>query len=182
MKKTIATLLALSMVFAVALTAAFAEDPAGPTFTNGIRFNMDLDKVIELMNRNPYEIDTENTRGAVVFQELEYENVREDGDGGFTADIKYLFVGNGLAAIHYDFEDGTSYEAVKARLTGVYGEAVPFSAAKIGNGKYAVDDDGELKHCKEMIEANGLIIVLEQDKDGDVDVTMLDPTAAYINN
>ena len=34
-----------------------------------------------------------------------------------------------------------------------------------------------------MIETeNGVAIVLEQDHDGDVDVTFLDLTAAYINN
>ncbi len=32
-----------------------------------------------------------------------------------------------------------------------------------------------------MIETAGLTIVIEQDKDGDMDVTYLDPTAAYIN-
>ena len=33
-----------------------------------------------------------------------------------------------------------------------------------------------------MIAANGATIVLEQDHDGDIDITILDPTAAYINN
>ena len=32
-----------------------------------------------------------------------------------------------------------------------------------------------------MIELEGLTIILEQDKDGDVDVTFLNPAAAYIN-
>ena len=32
-----------------------------------------------------------------------------------------------------------------------------------------------------MIVAEGVVIVLEQDHDGDVDVTLLDPAAAYIN-
>ena len=44
----------------------------------------------------------------------------------------------------------------------------------------AIDDDGDLKDCKEMIVGNGVTIVLEQDDDGDVDVTFLDPIAAYI--
>ena len=33
-----------------------------------------------------------------------------------------------------------------------------------------------------MIKTGIVTIVLEQDHDGDVDVTFLDPTAAYINN
>ena len=45
-----------------------------------------------------------------------------------------------------------------------------------------IDDDGELNDCKEMIEAEGLLIVLERGDDGDVDVTLLDTTVAYINN
>jgi hypothetical protein len=77
--------------------------------------------------------------------------------------------------------DGTDYEKVKATLVKDASEAVAFDAAKIGNGKFAIDDDGDLKDCKEMIEREGLTIILEQDKDGDVDVTFLDPAAAYIN-
>ena len=61
-------------------------------------------------------------------------------------------------------------------------EAVPFNAAEIGNAKYVIDDDGDLKDCKEMIKTDLVTIVLEQDHDGDMDVTFLDPTAAYINN
>ena len=33
-----------------------------------------------------------------------------------------------------------------------------------------------------MIAREDLVIVLEQDYEGDIDVTILDPTAAYINN
>ena len=175
MKKTFAILTALVMVFAA--VAALAEETAPAT----VEFNMDMDQVMQIVNRPNSKIEEEKTRGTVTFWELEYENV--SGDNGFTADMKYLFVGNGLVAIHYDMADGTRYEDVKAELTSTYGEAVPFDAAKVGNGKYAIDDDGDLKDCKEMIETeNGMAIVLEQDHDGDVDVTFLDLTAAYINN
>ena len=78
--------------------------------------------------------------------------------------------------------DGSSYENVRVALVSTYGEAVPFDAAKIGSGRYAIDDDGDLKDCREMIEAGNLIIVLERDHDGDVDVTFLDMAAAYINS
>ena len=178
MKKTLAILAALVMVFAA--TAVLAEEPQGPVFAGGVQFNMDMDQVMELVNLPNPEIDREKTRGTVEFYELEYEHVV--GDDGFVADVKFVFVGNGLVAIHYDMADGTSYEAVKAQLTAVYGEAVPFDAAKIGNGRFVIDDDGDVKDCREMIEADGVTFVLEQDRDGDVDVTILDPTAAYINN
>ena len=177
MKKLIATLLAL--VLAVSMTAALAEETAEQTFKNDIRFNMDMDQVIQLVNRPNYEIEEEKTRGTTNFWELEYENVTDDN--GFAADVKYLFVGNGLVAVHLDMADGTDYEKVKATLVKDASEAVAFDAAKIGNGKFAIDDDGNLKDCKEMIEREGLTIILEQDKDGDVDVTFLNPAAAYIN-
>ena len=179
MKKTLAILAALVMVFAA--TVVMAEDSGKVTFAGNVQFNMDMDQVMKLVPITRYEIDNEKTRGSVEFAELEYENVTDAE--GFTADIKYLFVGNSLVAIHYDMKDGTDYETVKAQLlAGSDRTAVPFDAAQIGNGKYAVDDDGDLKDCKEMIVDNGLTIVLEQDRDGDVDITLLDTTAAYINN
>ena len=178
MKKLIATLMALVLAFA--MTAALAEGPGVPTFMNGVQFNMDMDQVMELMNLPNPEIEREKTKGTTEFWELEYEDVTDDE--GFKADIKLLFVGNGLVAIRFDMADGTAYEAVRETLVRVYGEAAPFDEAKIGNGKYAIDDDGKVKDCKEMIEADGVTIILEQEKDGDVDVTFLDLTAAYINN
>ena len=178
MKKTLAILAALVMVFAA--VAALAEETEARTFVAGVQFNMDMDQVMELVNLPNPEIDREKTRGTTEFWELEYDRVT--GENGFTADIKYLFVGNGLVAIHYDMAEGTNYEDVKAELTSTYGATVPFDAAKIGNGKYVVDDDGDLKDCKEMIKTDLVTIVLEQDHDGDVDITVLDPTAAYINN
>ncbi|MBE5788350.1 MAG: hypothetical protein E7325_01650 [Clostridiales bacterium] len=179
MKKTLAILAVLVMVFTVS-AAALAEETTGPVFSMGVQFNMDMDQVMQLVNLPNPEIDREETRGPVEFYELEYENVKTDE--GFTCDVKYLFVGNSLVAMHYDMADGTSYDAIKAQYEELYGKAIPFDAAKIGNARYVIDDDGDLKDCKEMIEANGFTIVLEKDHDGDVDVTILDPTAAYINN
>ena len=176
MKKALAILTGLVMVFAVA-AAAVAEEPAGPVFSMGVKFNMDMNQVKELVNLPNPEFDREKTRGSVTFDELEYENVKT-GEG-FTGDVKYLFVDNRLVAMHFDMKDGTSYDAVKAQAVELYGEAIPFDATKIGSAKYAIDDDGDLKDCKEMIEANGFTIVLEKDRDGDVDVTILDPAAAY---
>lgn len=187
MKKVFAILTALAMVFTMA--AAMAEgtaaeetvvETANPVFYGNVQFSMDMEQVMENVNKPNYEIDQEKTRGAVVFYELEYEHVT--GEDGFAADVTYLFVGNSLVAIHFDMADGITYDKVKSQLTEAYGKAVPFDAAKIGNGKYAVDDDGDLKDAKEMIEAEGVTIILEQDHDGDVDVTFLDPAAAYINN
>ena len=180
MKKVLATLLALTLMMTVAATAALAEESAAPTFTAGVQFNMDMDQVMQLVNLPNPEIDREKTRGTVEFWELEYEHVFS-GDG-INGDVKFIFVGNSLVAIHYDLEERTSYEAIKDILVKTYGEAVPFDAANIGNARYVIDDDGDLKDCKEMIVRDDVIVVLEQDNDGDMDVTILDPTAAYINN
>ena len=179
MKKLIAALLTLTLVFAVS-AISLAEEPAAPELVNGVRFNMDMDQVMGLMNLPNPEIEKEKNRGTTEFWELEYEHVT--GVDGFAADITFCFVGNSLVAIRYDMADGVGYEKVKADLTQEYGEAVPFDATKIGNGRYVIDDDGDLRECREMIEAEGLTIVLERDNDGDVEVTFLDPTAAYINN
>ena len=184
MKKLISTLLVLTLILTVGATAALAEETAPRSFISGVQFNMDMEQVQELLskleNMPKPEIDKERTRGTVEFWELEYEDVK--GDDGLTADLKFLFVGNGLVAIHYDMAEGTDYNAVKDQLVQTFGEATPFDAAKIGNGKFAIDDDGDLKDCVEMIEAEGVTIVLEKDHEGDMDVTFLDPTAAYINN
>ena len=179
MKKALAILVSLVMIFTVA-AVALAEETTGPVFSMGVQFNMDMDQVMQLVNLPNPEIDNERTRGPVDFAELEYEKVRTDD--GSICDIKYLFVGNSLVAKRLDMEDGASYETIKAQLEELYGKAVAFDAAKVGNGKYAIDDDGDLKDCKEMIEAEGFTVVLERDREGDVDVTILDMTAAYINN
>jgi len=180
MKKVLATLLALTLMVTVAASAALAEDTAEPTFTCGVQFNMDMEQVMQLVNQPNPEIEKEKTRGTVEFWELEYDHIV--GDDGVTGDLKFSFVGNCLVAIHYELAEGTSYEAIKETLVNSYGDAVPFDDANIGNARYVIDDDGDLKDCKEMIVREDLVIVLEQDHDGDVDVTILDPTAAYINN
>lgn len=177
MKKLTAALLALTLILTGAMTALAEENTAN--LAGGIQFNMDMTQVQELVNLPGGETEQEY-RGTTEFWELEYENVV--GADGFTGDIKYLFVGNCLVAIHIDMADGTSYDSVKESLTATYGEAVPFDAAKIGNARFVIDDDGDLKDCREMIETEFVTVVLEQDREGDVDVTFFDPTAAYINN
>ena len=180
MKRVLATLLALTLMVTVAASAALAEGSAAPTFTAGVQFNMDMDQVMNLVNLPNPEIDRERTRGDVELWELDYEHV--NGGDGFNGDLKFSFVGNSLVAIRYDLEEGTNYEAIKDILVKTYGDAVPFDATSIGNARYVIDDDGDLKDCKEMIVRDDLIVVLEQDREGDMDVTILDPTAAYIKN
>ena len=179
MKKIIAILTALVLVLAVA-SVSLAEAAVTPKLPGGVEFNIDMEQVMEIVNRRNYEIDNEDDYGTPGFWQLEYE--RFPLVGNLNSDVKYLFIGNGLVAIHFDMADNVRYEEAKAEFTKLYGETVPFDAVNLGNGRYAIDDDGQLNKCKEMIVNDGLLVVLEQDRDGDVDVTILDMTAAYINH
>lgn len=175
MKKMIAILMALTLVLAAA--AAVAEEKTF-TFRDGVTFGMNLDQVIA-KETGRYEIENEHTHGPVTFTELEYENVAVNNK---PADLKYLFIGDALVAIRIDFKEGAvSYDQAKSELTAISGEAAPVDLAKLGNGIYAVDDDGRLEGKAEAIVSGNAMIIIEEDKD-EVDVTFVDLSAAYINN
>ena len=174
MKKLLAILMVLAMVFTMA--AAVAEENTF-AFRGNITFGLNMDQVMAAENGR-YEIDNERTRGPVNFDELEYEHVMVDNK---PADLKYLFVGNELVAIRVDFEErAVSFDQAKADLTARYGEAVPVDLAKLANGIYAVDDDGRLEGRAEAIVSGNVMIIIEEDED-EVDVTFVDLNAAYIN-
>ena len=181
MKKLIINLMALVMALAFA-SCALAEEENKPSLAGNVRFGMGMEQVEQLADEQlaskEKEIEGPKMRGGIRFYELEYENVPVVG--GFRADMKFFFVDNCLVALHFDMADRTDYEAVKAALVQAYGDAVPFSGEKIGSGKYVIDDDADLEDCREMIEAGSVTIVFERDDDGDVEVTFLDPNAAYL--
>ena len=175
MKKMFAILAALVMVFAVAV--AVAEESA-LIFPNGITFGLNMDQVVDAVPEKYHEIDNEHTHGPVTFGELEYERVVVND---VPAEVKYLFVGNELVAVRMCFEArNISREQIIADLTGVYGgEAGPVDMALLGNGIYAVDDEGYTEGTAEAIVSGRLMIVVEQEED-DIDVTFVDLDAAYI--
>ena len=174
MKKTLAILMVLAMVFTA--MAALAEEKAF-TFRNGITFGMNMDQVMAAESGR-YEIDNEHTHGPVDFAELEYEHVMVNNK---PADLKYLFVGNELVAIRVDFEErAVSFDQAKADLTALAGEAAPVDLAKLANGIYAVDDDGRLEVKAEAIVSGNVMIIIEEDED-EVNVTFVDLNAAYVN-
>ena len=174
MKKILAIVTVLAMVFTAA--TVLAEGNAF-TFRNGVTFGMNMDQVMAT-ETGRYEIDSEHTRGAVTFAELEYEHVTVDDK---PADLTYLFVGNELVAIRVDLEEyAATFDQVKAALTEKYGESAPVDLAKLGNGIYAVDDDGRFEGRAEAIIFGNVMIIIEADED-DVDVTYVDLNAAYIN-
>ena len=174
MKKILAIVMALAMVFTAA--TVLAEENAF-TFRSGVTFGMNMDQVMET-ETGLYEIDSEHTRGPVTFDELEYEHVSVNDK---PADLTYLFVGNELVAIRIDLEEyAATFDQVKADLTAKYGESAPVDLARLGNGIYAVDDDGRFEGRAEAIISGNVMIIIEADEE-DVNVIYVDLNAAYIN-
>ena len=175
MKKILTIVMALAMVFAAA--TALAEEKAF-TFRDGVTFGMNMDQVMAA-ETGRYEIDNEHTLGPVQFAELEYEHVSVEGK---PADLTYLFVGNELVAIRVNLEEyAVTFDQAKADLIAIHGgEAAPVDLALLGNGIYAVDDDGYLERRAEAIVSGNVMIIIEADEE-DIDVTFVDLNAAYIN-
>ena len=175
MKKTFSILVALMMI----LTAAAALAEATPfTFRNGVTFGMNMDDVIATESVRYHEIDRNHTHGPVDFMELEYEHITENG---VRADLKYLFVGNELVAIRVGYDSwAISFQQLEADLTAKYGPAAAtVDLNALGNGIFAVDDDGRLERRAEAFVSGNVMIVLEQDGD-DIDLTYVDLSAANI--
>jgi hypothetical protein len=100
-----------------------------------------------------------------------------------TVDRKYLFVEDKLVAVRFDIETrNISYEKVKEALSAK-GEFTALDIAILGNGIYAVDDDGtpELNVLAFVDAERKIMTILELDDDGDdIDVTIVDLSADYI--
>ena len=175
MKKLLTVLVVLSLV---CMTMVSLAEENAFVFRNGVQFTQNMDQVIET-ETGRYEIDQDRVRGGVTFYELEYEKVTEDG---VPADLTYLFVGNELVAIRVDYNDrAISYDQAKAALADKYGEFGALDTQKLGSGIYAVDDDGRPERGAECCVAGNVMIVIEQDEDGDVDVTYVDLNAEYVH-
>ena len=108
--------------------------------------------------------------------EVEHQNI-----WGLRADVNYIFNNDRLVAVHVDFDDNRgAYDQVTAKLNGAYQVSGAVDLAKLGNGIYAVDDDGRLEGRTECWTDGDVMIILERDHDGDVDVYLVDLTADYI--
>ena len=185
MKKLIAVLAVLCLL--CASFAALAEAPAEAvtekaSFPNGVRFGMTQAEVIAIEGA-PAETDTESTKGLVTFTELEYKQVPDTLLNNAIVDRKYLFVEDKLVAIRIDFDvKSIAYDLVKEALAAK-GELTAPDFTALGNGVFAVDDDGtpELNSLAYFDEIHNLMTVLELDADGDdVDITILDLDADYL--
>lgn len=174
MKKLMVVLTVLCLVFSM---TALAEGNAF-TFPNGAQFGMTQDEVIATEGNARYEVDTEHTRGSVTFTEVEYENVDIDG---MKCDVAYLFLDGKLVAIRADYDDkANTFENAEKYLTEQFGEGQELDLKTLGNGVYAVDDDGHPEAKAKAWVGDGFTVVLEEDDDGDIDVTVVDLTADYI--
>ena len=174
MKKLLVVLTVLCLVFSM---AAMAEGNA-LTFPDGVTFGMSQDEVTANNGNTNYEVDTERTRGSVTFTEVEYENATI-GDG--KGDVTYLFLDNKLVAIRVDFDKKVNnFEAAEKYLTENFGEGQDLDLKTLGNGVYAVDDDGHPEAKAKAWTGEGFTVVLEEDDDGDIDVTYVDLAADYI--
>ena len=174
MKKLVAVLTVLCLVLSM---AALAEKAAVFTFRNGVLFGMPQKDVVGTEGNASYEVDTENTLGPVTFTEVEYEDVKIDNA---KADVKYMFVEDALVAIRVNYDDdAVRYDEIDKTLTAAYGEGSALDVKALGNGVYAVDDDGRPEAKAKLWNGGDVMIVVEQDED-EVDVTYLDATAAYL--
>jgi len=173
MKRFFAVLTVLCLVLSM---AALAEKVTF-TFRNGVLFGMPQKDVVATEGNDPHEVNTEHTLGPVTFTEVEYEDVKIDD---VKADVQYLFVEDALVAIRVNYEDNAvSYDEIDKSLTAAYGEGADLDVKALGNGVYAVDDEGRPEAKARLWNGGDVIIVVEQDED-DVDVTYLDATAAYL--
>ena len=168
MKKLLVVLTVLCLVFTM---AAMAESHPF-TFRDGIQFGMTQEEVIAIEGTAPHEVDTEHTRGTVTYTEVEYGDV---GDDDVKGEVTYIFSEDKLAAIRVDFgENGNTFEEAEEYLTGIFGEGQELDPSILGDAVYAVDDDGHLEAKVEAWEAEDLIGVLEQDEEGEIEVTFVD--------
>ena len=183
MKRMIAVLTVLCLL--CACCAALAEAPAAAaqeklTLGNGVQFGMSQAEVTAIAG-TPNETDREDVKGQFTFTELEYKNVAIPLFDNATIDVTYLFVSDKLVAVRFDFDARSmAYEAVKEAVA-TKGESVALDYALLGNGIYAVDDDGtpELNALAYIDEAHNVLSVIEADGD-DIEITVLDLSADYI--
>ncbi|MBQ3478701.1 MAG: hypothetical protein IJH25_11070 [Clostridia bacterium] len=174
MKKFFAVLTVLCLVLSM---AAMAEKVTVFTFRNDVVFGMPQKDVVAAEGNAPHEVETEHTLGPVTFTEVEYENVAIDN---IKADVKYMFVEDALVAIRVNYDDGAvSYDEIDKTLTAAYGEGADLDVKALGNGVYAVDDEGRPEAKAKLWNGGDVLVVVEQDED-DVDVTYLDAVAAYL--
>ena len=180
MKKLFAVMMALCLALcAVSFAEETAAAPKAPVqITPDISFGMSLEEVQKILGSKVHEKKTERTRAGLAFTKLEVEDERVNT---FEADVDYLFLNGKLAAVKVDFEGKNKgvKAAMEEKLNAEYGAAAPVDPSALGKAVYAIDDDGEIEGVAEAWNADPVVIVLEQDHDGEVEMTAVDVSAIF---
>ena len=175
MKKMIAVLMTVALV--VTAAAALAEN-APFSVKEGVTLGMSQNDLIAALGGERYEIENERTRGGFSFVEVEVENTTVNG---LPADVKYVLGGDQLVGVHVDYaERAVSYDEVKAPLTAAFGESVPLDPSSLGKAIFAADDDGYLEGAAECWKSGDVVMILEKEHDGDVDLYTIDTGAPIL--
>lgn len=115
-------------------------------------------------------IDSETTPGGTYTKfDVDRQNLN-----GTIADVDYLLSNGVVVAIKVDLEHNPGMaEELRTKLTETYGAAANVDLVKLGTSIYAVDDDGVLENKAEAWIAGDVMVIMETDKDGDVDLTIV---------
>jgi len=166
MKRLIAAIFAL-----ILFSSAVAEDVF--TTREGIQFGMSREEVISTIRNTKHEPGQRETTGGFVFDTIEVE---ESSVNGLKAHMSYSFLEDHLVAIQVMYEDA-KYEEVKEILTGKYNQAVRVETEKLGNGIYAIDDEGSLNETTDFWLSGTVLIILEGEE---MKVTLINLAADWL--
>ena len=180
MKKLFAILTALCLLCcsAAVLAEAVPATEAQPLYlTPGVTFGMSQDEVIKAHGSAKFERDVEHIAG-LSFDELEYEDYDLMGS---EAELHYYFMNNKLIGAQAQFDDDAAiFGKLQEKLTAEFGEGAKPDPASLGNALYALDDEGSLSANTRAWITGDTIIVLEQEDDGDVNLSCLNLAAEYV--
>ena len=166
MKRLIALLCVLLM-----LSSAGAEEFF--TTKEGIQFGMTQEEVIATIRHDQYTLDRRETGGGFVFDTLE---VAAFNVNGLKARMCYSFLTDHLVAIQVIYEDAKA-EEVKEILTAKYSKEVIVPLEKLGNGVYAIDDEGQLSETTNFWLSGTVLIVFEGEE---MKVTLINLAADWL--
>ena len=95
---------------------------------------------------------------------------------GLKAHMSYSFLTDHLVAIQVIYEDAKA-EEVKEILTAKYSKEVDVPLEKLGNGIYAIDDEGQLSETTNFWLSGTVLIIFEGEK---MKVTLINLAADWL--
>ena len=153
----------------------FSSAGAEEVFTTreGIQFGMTQEEVVETIRLDQFTLDRRETSGGFVFDTLE---VAAFNVNGLKAHMSYSFLTDHLVAIQVIYEDAKA-EEVKEILTAKYSKEVDVPLEKLGNGIYAIDDEGQLSETTYFWLSGTVLIIFEGEK---MKVTLINLAADWL--